>query len=217
MTQRDNSSSTTIGLISLILAVVVFFFGDNIYQQMTGESFFARAPTPVSNPEESTEVVNIRGEVWSHTFNEPHIYHTHPISSQDLRNFSLSADFQIDGEPSEFHGLMFRQQDSGSFYSFRITKEGEYAFDLWNSRGESTFTRLLGPANSNAILTGEGAINFLKVIGREQKFDLYVNGTFIGSVSDNTFSNGTAGFVACTCDGGDSATVTVLNAVLKGE
>lgn len=217
MNQRNNSSSTIIGLIGLILTVVVLFFGDNLYEQITGESFFASIPGSSSDPEEGNEVVNIRGEVWAQTFNKSHIYQTRSISSQELRNFSLSADVQIDGDPSEFHGLMFRQQDRESFYSFRITKDGQYAFDLWKRDGDNTFVRLLGPAKSSAILTERGAINYLKVIGYGHKYDLYVNGTFIGSVSDSTFSSGTAGFVACTCDGGDSATATFLNAVLKGK
>ena len=212
-----------IAICGFMLAVFVVLFGDNIYQQVKGVSAF---PTDISIPAHTAKptaqeidptTIDIRGEVWSKSFDESHRYEQYAISSKDFVDFSLAADVQIEGDSSEFHGLMFRQQDSNNFYSFRINQDGEYAFDLWRSDDDTSFERLLGPTESSAILSEPQAINYLKVIGNEDNFDFFINGTFLGSISDSTFAIGEAGFVTCTCDGGDNAMATFLNATLTNE
>jgi len=107
------------------------------------------------------------------------------------------------------------QTNDNNFYSFRITPDGFFAFDLWQDSPDFSFTRILGPSNSSAIYTGAGQVNHLKVVVNGSKFDLFINGQKVGTITDSTFSSGKVGFVSCTCDGSSSASATFLNVVIS--
>ncbi len=173
------------------------------------------AQPPKVAPSSNTKLVEVQGEVWSSRINQAHIYRVHHLSEKSLRDFSLAADVRINDASPEFHGLMFRYRDSKNFYSFRITQTGKFAFDHWRE-GNDSFESLLGPVESKAIRTGTDQINNLKVVARGNQFELYINGTRVGSVTDNSIAEGLTGFVSCTCDGAPSSSATFLNANLSG-
>jgi len=173
------------------------------------------AQPPKAAPSGNVKLAEVQGEVWSAQINEAHIYRDYHLSEKNLRDFSLAADVRINDASPEFHGLMFRHQDGKNFYSFRITQTGKFAFDHWRD-GNDSFANLLGPVESKAIRTGVGQINNLKVVASGNQFDLYINGTRVGSVTDNSIAEGLTGFVSCTCDGSSSSSATFLNANLSG-
>ncbi|NJC98775.1 MAG: hypothetical protein C3F07_06755 [Anaerolineales bacterium] len=167
--------------------------------------------TPMDTPTTTPEI-QISGEVWAVNIDEPHIYRQFFASARKITNFSLEADIIINEPTSEFHGLMFRaQDDDDQFYSFRITQEGQFAFDLWEESSDHTFRRLVGPLRSQVILTGVGRINHLKVVVIDSNFDLFINGQKVSTITDETYPTGRLGFVSCTCDGSENASATFSN------
>lgn len=162
----------------------------------------------------SETIVDIGSEVWSKSLTEPQKYETHMLSERDLTNFSLESDVRFDSGSPEYQGLMFRKQDSG-FYSFRITPDGSLAFDRWYPNG--SHSRILGPIVSDSIRTGKGQVNRVKVVAHDQKFDLFVNGKKVGSLSDGAYTHGQAGLIVCTCDGSSESSSTFSNVLLVKE
>ncbi len=57
--ENKTSHSTIIAIVSLILAIVAFIFGDNLYQQITGNSFFAPDIPVTSQPVSNAQVTPI--------------------------------------------------------------------------------------------------------------------------------------------------------------
>jgi hypothetical protein len=159
----------------------------------------------------SETIIDVGSEVWSKSITEPQKYETHILSERDLTNFSLESDVRFDSESPEYQGLVFRMQDGG-FYSFRITPDGNLAFDRWYPNG--SHSRILGPVAFDSIRTGRGQVNHLKVVANDQEFDLFVNGKKVGSLSDSAYSHGQAGLITCTCDGSTESGSTFSNVLL---
>ncbi len=201
-------------LIAAIITIVIFFTGYEFFPDLLKSLWNLRQTpeTTVTPPGTlpGSRLVQIRGEVWSIDFTEAHIYEVHPLSEQQITDFVVGADVQIKDSSPEFHGIMFRHQDNENFYSFRISQDGKYAFDVWQS-GDDDFYSLLGPAHSDAILPGPGKTNRLKVVGQGNRFELYVNDIEVGSVTSDTFAKGRVGLVSCTCGGSSSASARFLN------
>jgi len=152
----------------------------------------------------------INGKVWTTTIEEPNIYNVQPVSDNIFSNLTTEVDVQIDDNSAEFQGLMIRQIDDKNFYSFRITQDGQYSFDVWKT-GEFSHYSILGPSSSAAIKTGRGEVNHLKVIANDNTFTLFINNEMIGSVTDDSFTEGKVGVVACTCNGASRSSVTFYN------
>jgi hypothetical protein len=168
-----------------------------------------------SDINQASSSIDLPGEVWIADIQEIHKFQRYTISDEDFTNFSLESDIKFTDNSPEYHGLMFGlQSNENNFYSFRITPNGSFAFDLWQDSPDTSFTRISGPTNSEAINTGSGQINHLKVVVNGSKFDLFINNQKVGTVIDSTFSSGRVGFVSCTCDGSSSASATFLNSVL---
>ena len=151
------------------------------------------------------------GLIWSSSFTGPGKHAAYPVSNTYFSDFTLEADLIIDGSDDEYHGLMLRfqdeVQDTGKFYSFRIAPGGFYVFDIWRP-GTESYVNLLGPTRSVAIKTGVGERNHLRVVAKEDRFDLSINGSKIGTVTDGTYTKGKLGFVSCTCRGSSKSSVS---------
>ena len=178
----------------------------------------AKRQVSCSDVNQNSDTINLSGENWTADIQEAHIYQHQTISETNFTDFSFEADIRIDSNSSEYHGLLFRHQittNDNDFYSFRVTPDGYFAFDLWQDSPDSSFTRLLGPSESSAINIGAGQINHLKVIARGSIFELFINNQKVGTITDSTFSSGKAGFISCTCDGSANTSATYLNAIIS--
>jgi len=151
--------------------------------------------------------IDLPDNVWSVDISESHQYNYSAVSESDFSNFTIQTDVQINSNSHEYHGLFFRQQDGENFYSFRITPDGFFAFDVWHS-GDYSFDTISGPTQSDYIYQGTGQINTLKVIANNENFDMYINGQYVGSVSDTRFQSGKVGVLSCTCDGSNATSAT---------
>lgn len=166
-------------------------------------------PTQIITP--TPETIKINGEIWTSHNDEPGIYDRRTTVSRDITNFSFEADVIINDTSPEFHGLMFRAQNNNDkyFYSFRISPEGEFSFDIWE--GEGAHRSIIGPLTSQYILQGQNRINHLKVIANRSNFELFINDQRVSTLSDETFLAGKLGFVSCTCSGTQESSATFSN------
>jgi thiol-disulfide isomerase/thioredoxin len=169
-----------------------------------------------SNTNTSPLSIDLPEEVWSFDITEAHIYEFHTLSEQFFSNYTLQTDVEITNSASEYHGLMLRQQDAKNFYSFRITPDGYFAFDVWHS-SDHAFDTILGPLYSDAIFQGTGQVNTLAVVTSNENFKLYINGEYVDSISDTRFSSGKVGVISCTCDGSSATSSVFSNFSLNNE
>jgi thiol-disulfide isomerase/thioredoxin len=155
--------------------------------------------------------IDLPDHVWSFDINEAHTYEFQALSDKDFSDFTIQADVEITDSSSEYHGLMLRQRDGSNFYSFRITPDGFFAFDIWHPSSEQAYDNVLGPEYSEYIRQGTGKVNTLTAIASGENFDLYINGEYVGTAADSRFDSGKAGVISCTC-GGSSSTSSNFSA-----
>jgi hypothetical protein len=84
-------------------------------------------------------------------------------------------------------GIAFRD-NGASFYRFRVDSDGTYALEDQSS--------IISSGSSSAIKTGQNPVNVLTVIAEGQQIWMYVNGQFLGNVTDNASSSGKIGLFA---------------------
>jgi len=90
-------------------------------------------------------------------------------------------------------GMLFRaNHDRSQYYLFRIGTDGSYTLEVYNNNHVTP----LSSGFSAAIQAGIGQSNTLQVIAKNSTIDLFVNSTFINSVSDSSYASGQIGVVA---------------------
>ncbi len=98
---------------------------------------------------------------------------------------------QVSGSSADaYSGVALRRVSAGNLYTFGITSSGQWVFV--KTVGDSA-TAVAGPQTSAAINRGLGAANTLQVRASGSHFDLFVNGTQVGSANDATFKSGLCG------------------------
>ena len=129
----------------------------------------------------------------------------------DLDGWRLSwpapDDFYLEGKfqtPScsgtDHYGLMFRTpKNSGASqgYLFGITCDGKYSLRLWD---DPNMTVLVGWTASDKIIKGANQVNTLGVMADGDTLGLYINGSKVKEVTNDTFTEGIFGVFV----GGDS-------------
>mgnify|MGYP000892982363 FL=1 len=130
-----------------------------------------------------------------------------PIKSPD--DFYISVDTQRVAGPVDDvgYGLVFRASEQ-SFYFFMVTDNQQYHVSLMHG---GTWQTLIGWTASAAIRPG--AVNTLAVWGIGDRFDFYINGQWVNSVTDGMLSNGDVG-VAINVSEGYTATFEFDNFVV---
>ncbi len=104
-------------------------------------------------------------------------------------------------------GIIFRASAAFTSYIFSISPNGFYSFGGSLSYGHSA---TLAYGRSAAIHTGLNQDNTIAIIARGYNISLFVNGQFVDSVQDGTFTQGAIGVYAGTLIG-TPADVTFSN------
>jgi len=92
-------------------------------------------------------------------------------------------------------GLELRDTTSQAHaYGFQVCRDGSYKFIRFDGFTASDHTLLSG--SSKAIITGLGQSNVIAAVANGSEFDLYVNHQKVGSVNDNSYSQGQFGVIA---------------------
>ena len=112
--------------------------------------------------------------------------------STNFANFTYQVSMQfIQGNVG---GMIFRANDTnGNYYYFHINSNGTYGLDIYSG---NLLTKTLSEGPTSTIHTDPGQTNILGVKANGNKIDLYINGQFITTVNDSTYSSGQIGVVA---------------------
>ena len=123
-----------------------------------------------------------------------------------LKDFYLETTIQTpDCSGGEHFGLMFRVpnvSNSSQGYLFGISCDARYSLKIWNY---PSMQYLVGWTDSDAIKTGENAINVLGVMAKGANLSLYINGQKVKDLTDNTYLEG--GFGVFVGDGSEGLTI----------
>ena len=116
-------------------------------------------------------------------------------------DFTSSVDVtHVSGAENASYGLVFRVVDAENLYYFCISDVGYYYAGLLE---KGTWTTLIDWTETSTINVFSS--NTLKVVGNENQFTFYVNGSVVDSLSDSTHPSGTAGLAIELYDPGDQS------------
>jgi hypothetical protein len=109
----------------------------------------------------------------------------------NFSNFTYQVEVSISQGFQAQAGILFCvNSNNTNYYFFHIGTDNTYKLDLY--QGENQI-KPLAQGNSSAIETGLGQSNKLTVIVRNKTYQLFINGAYVGSVSDSTLSEGKIG------------------------
>ena len=118
-----------------------------------------------------------------------------PLTKSVQDNTTLQVDVTL---LSGSHAGMLLRMNSDQFYDFEITDAGQCFFRRHDPGDGNNFTNILTPTKSSAIAP-VGQKNTLSIIANGSTFRLYVNGTAIGGLlQDTNYSVGGLALVAGT-------------------
>jgi hypothetical protein len=117
-----------------------------------------------------------------------------PEDLPQFTDFAIEVDArQVEGPLNNNLGLLVRHQGDDDFYWFQISSDGYYAVDMLQA-GE--WVSLVGWEPSSAVQQGVGVVNHLRLQCDGSRFDFYVNGTYVTTVSDASYATGSIGLAA---------------------
>ena len=133
-------------------------------------------------------------------------------SPKDFENIHLEVTAGNTGDAQDAgFGLICNYTDDGDFYYLAMSVDGFYII----AKKEGDSTEALSDADNQWLASEDIAVNQTSyLIGADcadGTLTLYVDGTQIASVEDDTFTSGSVGLIAATFDGSDSAEVTFDN------
>ncbi len=123
------------------------------------------------------------------------------INDVDNAYFETTAQFGPVCQGMDKWGMMLRSPDRSTAdrgYWFNITCDGKFAFQRWNANppdGQTAVTNLIAWSTSGNIRPGANAVNRIGVLAKEDQFTLFINGTQVGQIEDDTFSSGGFGIL----------------------
>ncbi|MCA9904184.1 MAG: SH3 domain-containing protein, partial [Anaerolineae bacterium] len=91
-------------------------------------------------------------------------------------------------------GLWVRVQSANSFISFMISSLGAYRI----ARFDNGYVDLVPWTPTNAVRTGDLAVNTLRIDMNGSQFDFYINGQWVDTVTDDSRSDGRVTFWGAT-------------------
>jgi len=112
------------------------------------------------------------------------------LEEPSFSDFDLTVDAElISGDREATYGLLFRLAGPEAFYRFELTGDGRYIVESRESDG--SWRRLAnGWQRSDAIMTGPGAINRLRVAATGPAMSFYVNDQLLEEIQDGRYAAG---------------------------
>lgn len=115
-----------------------------------------------------------------------YVYYDTPFSDAVIE----ANGYLIQGSGKYEYGVVFRASTDGTlYYVFTVTNDGKYNVALYKDK---KYTDLIPYTASSAVVTGNGTNSF-QVAARGDKFDFYLNGQYLNTVTDSTIPDGAAG------------------------
>jgi hypothetical protein len=130
------------------------------------------------------------GESMVITINVPNSVQYSTLRNHNFGDFVLEVEAtQLEGNPSNSHGVLFRMRSPSEFYRFDITADGNYVIERRNADG--TWSRLLDDwTPSPAISQGLNNTNRIKVVAEGAKLTFFVNDQELQTITDNAYLSG---------------------------
>lgn len=102
------------------------------------------------------------------------------------------------GPTDNSFGLIFRYKDRYNFYSFDVSSDGYYRLQLRQGTSNTDWQahKLIDWMPSNAIRSGLGQSNHLRLVAKGTAFTLIINGQTVNQFTDTTLSRGRIGVSA---------------------
>lgn len=117
----------------------------------------------------------------------------------DFSNFTYQIEMTI--IKGTYGGIIFRHTEvnGGQEYYLQLGRDGSYGFFILITN--SSTSSLLKTGFSTAIKTDLNQSNIVAVVAYNDFFYMYINGKFITSLEDKTFSHGSIGAAASSANG----------------
>lgn len=128
-------------------------------------------------------------------------------------NFAASVDMSILSGHSGgiFFRLGLKTLNAYSGYLFEVRSDGNYKISASGNFSTGAGNTILQDwTPSKALKTGMGT-NTLQIIARSGEILFYVNGTYLITIQDSTFTQGKVAFLASSSNGGANAEVVYSN------
>ncbi|MAS32367.1 MAG: hypothetical protein CL610_00075 [Anaerolineaceae bacterium] len=111
---------------------------------------------------------------------------------QNLEDARIEAVIAVENwtAPGSRTGLWVRYQSERDFLAFMISSSGAYRI----ARYQNGYVSLVDWTPTDAIFLGDGALNTIRIDMRGNRFDFYINGRSITSVTDSTWDSGRIAF-----------------------
>lgn len=188
--------SRKIGLICTVLVFMPFFSSLQFYQQQSQKAITQNTTASTKNEEELFSPSNwiARGGCWDFSnkifFSQGYRGGNNAFyKKQNYANFTYEVKVMKLAEDGPL-GIIFRFDDAKvAGYTFAVYPHGAY-FLAKSFRGKDMYLHL----GTTAYLNEEmNTWNTLKIVVRGAKFDCYINGNFLVSVIDHSYSVGKVG------------------------
>ncbi len=130
------------------------------------------------------------GERMVITIDAPNSAQYSTLRNHTFGDFVLEVEAtQVEGNPGNSFGVLFRMRSPSEFYRFDITGDGNYVIERRNADG--TWSRLLDDwTPSSAISQGLNNTNRLKVVAEGAKLTFFVNDQELQTITDNAYLSG---------------------------
>lgn len=112
------------------------------------------------------------------------------LEEPSFGDFDLTVDTElIAGDREATYGVLFRMAGPEAFYRFELTGDGRYIVESYEADG--SWRRLVdGWQKSDAIMTGPGAINRLRVVASGPAMSFYANDEMLEEIQDSRYPAG---------------------------
>lgn len=112
------------------------------------------------------------------------------LQEPTFSDFDLVLDAELmAGERDATYGVLFRMASQEEFYRFELTGDGRYIIERHDAGG--TWKRLVdGWQRSDAIATGPGTMNQLRVLAVGPAMTFYVNDSLLEEIQDSRYAAG---------------------------
>lgn len=125
------------------------------------------------------------------------------IAEDQLDTFYLEVDIeQVAGPQDAEYGVVFRFVDGDNFYAYYLSGHG--TFSLWR-KVDGEWLALIPWSTSQAMTTGEGAVNRLGLLVEGDQMTLFINDVVVGQATDDSLTGGQLGLIAGSFEAGGVA------------
>jgi hypothetical protein len=142
------------------------------------------------------QVININGIQQTVAVSQQYTFNDCVASSTNFSNFAFEVDMTI--TKGDCGGVIFRADNANyKYYLLSICQDGTFSFSKYKSNKSPYSDTLINSSNSIPYINKSlDHTNIIAVVANKSNLMLFVNRHQIGSVTDNTYTQGQIGLIA---------------------